>query len=634
LGASLPGITALALLLSCGAPSHDPESITPQQATPGKAVPVEDLFQEVAAEVGLNFVHQNGMSGALYYPEMMGAGAALFDYDRDGDLDIYLVQGHPLRPDGKAPSEGPRDRLFRNELESGRLTFTDVTVESALDARGYGMGVTVFDADNDGWPDLYLTNLGRNQLWRNRGTGSGAGSGTGSGTGSQGQVTFENITTASGSGVEGWSVPATVLDVDRDGRLDLFVGQYLAYDLATDPPCRDELGVRNYCGPLSFPALADRLLHNRGPGPDGIVRFEDIAQQVGITTEFGRTLGALAADFNGDGWSDLMVANDGTANQLWMHSGFFAGDGTRPSGPLFENRAVLAGAAVNGLGTAEASMGLARADFDHDGDEDFLVTHLRRETNTLYVNDGSGQFSDRSTPSGLGPPSLPMTSFGVGWLDIENDGDFDVLTVNGAVKVIKTLALAGDPFPLHQTNQLFRQGADGTFEEISDRLGPSFALSEVSRGAAFGDVDNDGDMDVVILNNNGPVRLLENRIGQKNSWLGLRLLFANGGDALGARVRLIQDVGGLDETGPDETGPMRTIGATVAKTTPWRTVASSGSYASSNDPRLLFGLGTDESKKTVWAEWPNGRREVFEHLSTRTWQTVVEGRGTRLEDTP
>jgi len=629
-GASLPGFAALALLIACGAPNQGAEFIAPPQETAGEVATAELLFRDVAAEVGLDFVHQNGMGGAFYYPEMMGAGAALFDYDRDGDLDIYLVQGHPLGPGGLPASgrgspspDGPSDRLFRNELENGRLTFTDVTAESALAARGYGMGVTVFDADNDGWPDLYLTNLGRNQLWRNRGKDG------------QGRVTFEDITHASGSGVDGWSVPATVLDIDRDGRLDLFVGQYLQYDLATDPPCRDELGVRNYCGPLSFRALPDRLLWNRGPGPDGVVRFLDISQRAGIKAEFGRALGTLAADFNGDGWSDLYVANDGTANQLWMHRGAVATAGPLFDGPLFENRAVLAGAAVNGLGTAEASMGLAAGDLDGDGDEDLLVTHLRRETNTLYLNDGSGQFTDVSAPSGLGPPSLPMTSFGVGWLDLENDGDLDLLTVNGAVKVIKTLALAGDPFPLHQANQLFRNRGDGTFEEIGEDLGPAFALSEVSRGAAFGDLDNDGDTDVVILNNNGPVRLLENRVGQDSSWLGLRLFLAGGGDALGARAGLVptannQTVNNQAVNNRAASGPGEAAGETVQ----WRRVATAGSYGSSNDPRLLFGLGTDKGRKTVQVEWPDGRREVFDQLTIRTWQTLVEGRGERLEDTP
>ena len=593
-------ITTLALLTACGSP----ESPTEQESTtPSTGGSVDFAFVEVAAEVGLHFVHQNGMDGNFYYPEMMGSGVALFDYDRDGDLDVYCVQGHALQP-GDPPVDGPRDRLFRNDLEHGVLRFTDVTAESGLDARGYGMGVTVFDADGDGWNDLYLTNLGRNQLWRNQGS-QGNGSQR---NGSQGNdpITFEDITAASGTEVEGWSVPAAVLDIDHDGRLDLFVGQYLEYDLATDPPCRDELGTPNYCGPLTFKALPDRLLHNQGPGPDGVVRFEDIGPQTGITAEFGRTLGALAVDLNGDGWSDLYVANDGTANQLWMHRG--AG----MEGPLFENRAVLAGAAVNGLGAAEASMGLAAADFDFDGDEDLVVTHLRRETNTLYVNDGQGHFTDGSAPTGLGPPSLPKTAFGVGWLDLENDGDLDLFVVNGAVKVIKALALAGDPVPLHQPNQLFKHRGDGTFEEISRDLGPAFALSEVSRGAAFGDLDNDGDTDVVVLNNGGPVRLFENRLGQDHSWIGIHLRLADGGDALGARAAVVTPEGTLH----------------------WRRSETAASYASSNDPRLLFGLGGDTGEQKVRVEWPDGRLEVFENLPPRTWLTLEEGRGQRLEETP
>ena len=589
LGGSLR-VLILPWLAACG-PSDPPP---PPEERP---VEVEALgFDEVAAAAGLTFEHHNGAAGEYLYPEMMGSGLALFDYDRDGDLDLYLVTGGPL--DG---SEGDvRDRLFRNDLlskgtEQGSLSFTEVTTLSGIHATGYGMGVTVLDADRDGWPDLYLTQLGANQLWRNLGPGA------------DGTVRFEEIGAASGSDLEGWSVPAAVLDLGKDGWPDLFVGQYVEYRPGADPDCRDEIGNRNYCGPLSFPAVPDRLLRNLGPGADGLPRFEEIAAPAGLTTTYGRTLGALAADFDDDGHDDLYVANDGTPNQLWM------GLGGDP--PRFENRAVLAGVAVNGLGLPEASMGLASADFDDDGDFDLLVTHLDKETNTLYRNDGGALFTDRSDPSGLGPPSLPFTAFGVNFFDLENDGDLDTFTANGAVKVIKELALAGDPFPLHQPNQVFENLGTGTFRDLSAELGAPLALSEVSRGTALGDLDNDGDTDLVILNNGGPVRLLLNRRADGQPWIGAHLLDEREGDAQGARATLQL---------PD--------GRTLT-----RRVDVASSYASSNDPRLHFGLASDaEPPTTVRLEvrWADGHRETFENLAIRTWHTLRRGQGLAKETSP
>ena len=578
---------ALLVHLACSSP---PSPAPPESTAEDSTEPARQLFEESAQSSGLHFVHQNGLDGSYRYPEMMGAGLALFDYDRDGDLDLYLTQGHRLPSDGSPPG----GRLFRNDLEQGELHFTDVTEESGLKAHGYGMGATVFDVDRDGWPDLYLTNLGPNQLWRNLG-GEAEGGGV---------VTFQDITESSATGIDGWSVPAAVLDVDRDGWLDLYIGQYVAYDVASEPTCQDEVGARNYCGPLSFRALPDRLLRNGGPGRP----FEDVSEKAGIESEFGRTLGAIATDLDGDGWDDVYVGNDGTPNQLWIHRGSKEGPG-----PWFENRAVLAGAAVSGQGLPEASMGIASADFDDDGDEDLLVTHLRKETNTLYANDGRGHFLDRSNPSGLGPPSLPKTAFGVGWFDIENDGDLDVFVANGAVKVIKSLALAGDPFPLHQPNQLFENRGDGTYVDISDDLGSALAHSEVSRGAAFGDLDNDGDTDVVLLNNGGLVRLLRNMTGQDRSWLGLRLLEAHGGGpSLGALATLRR-----------KNGTMAT-----------RRASTAGSYASSNDPRPLFGLGDDLEPQMVQVRWPDGRGELFHDLTVRTWHDLVQGQGQPSEDSP
>jgi len=611
-GPLIPGLLALAAVTTaCGAPGDAPppsaETTTASPAGDGgtsQPPPEEALFVDVAADSGLDFEHWNGMTGELYYAEMMGSGAALFDYDGDGDLDVYLVQGNLLgdhqEADATFPPPGPlplTDRLFRNDLEvlddgSRRLRFTDVTAESGITATGYGMGATAADFDNDGWTDLYVTNLGRNQLFRNLGRGD-------DGKGDDGRVTFEEVTDDV-TGIRRWSVPAAAADLDRDGWLDLYVGNYVAFSAATNKRCTDELGTPNYCGPLAFQPEPDNLLRNLGR--EGIA-FEDVSVESGIRGEHGGCLGVLATDLDGDRRPDVYVGNDGLPNQLWCHA-----DG----GALrFENRALLAGAAVNGQGQPEASMGMTAGDVDGDGDHDLFVAHLTRETNTLYRNDGRGVFTDASAPSGLGAPSWHATGFGAGFFDYDNDGRLDLLVVNGAVKIVKEQALAGDPHPLHQRNQLFHQLPDGTFEEVTGRAGAVFDLSEVSRGAAFGDLDDDGDVDVVVTNNAGPVRLLQNRVGQDRSWLGLRLTGAGGRDAIGAEATLRLADG-------------RTL---------TRRVVTSWSYASSNDPRLLFGLGDDGGDEVaeVVVAWPDGSRERWRGLATGGYTTLRQGAGEPVE---
>ncbi|MCP4200485.1 MAG: CRTAC1 family protein [bacterium] len=549
------------------------------------------IFVDGAREAGLDFVHFNGMSGEHYISEMMGGGAALFDYDNDGDLDLYLTQGRMLGQgktvaDASFPPQHPEpftDRLYRNDLRasSTELRFTDVTESSGTLSDGYGMGVTAADFDNDGWIDLYVTNFRSNRLLRNQGDG-----------------TFEDVTEAAGADDRRWSVAATFLDFDRDGWLDLFVGNYVQFSLAAHTPCPTPSGAANYCGPGAYQPARDSLFRNRGDGT-----FENVSNSAGIRTEHGAaTLGAVATDFDADGWIDLFVANDSMANYLWLNQG----DGR------FQNQALLAGVAVNQKGQPEASMGVDAGDFDADGDADLILTHLSQETNTVYVNDGTGLFEDLSTASGLGLPSLVYTSFGAGWFDYDNDGWLDVLTVNGAVVGLEALMRAGDPFPLHQTNQLFRnfggeRGA-GRFEEVTARAGIVLELSEVSRGAAFGDVDNDGDTDVVVVNNNGPVRLLLNQIGQDRSWVGLRLE-GRGRDMLGAEV-LISPQG---------------------RPASWRRVHTDGSYASASDPRVLVGLGDAVAVGRIEARWPDGAAEEWLDIEAGSYTTLRQGEGSPLD---
>ena len=552
------------------------------------AVPTETaIFTDKAKDVGIDFVHFNGMSGQYYYCEPVGSGAAMFDYDNDGDLDIYIVQGNMLGrgkkvTDALFPPRGPlppKDRLYRNELVgkngiSGQLRFTDVTGESGIDARGYGMGVAAGDWNNDGWIDLYVTNFGSNQMWRNNGDG-----------------TFADVTRETGTADQRWSISAAFVDFDRDGWLDLYVGNYVDFSFTNRKKCFSEGGRRDYCGPLGFNPVPERLFRNRRDGT-----FEDVSAKSQIATEHNGSLGVVAADLNADGWVDLYVTNDGRANHLWMNQG----DGS------FKNEAMLAGCALNADGKPEASMGVDAGDYDNDGDEDLFMTHLNGEKNTLYVNDGNGWFDDLSYRTRLGAPSLPYTAFGMAFFDYDNDGWLDILAVNGEVKTLEALARAKDAYPLHQPNQLFRNLGNGRFEEVTNKAGSVFKLSEVSRGAAFGDADNDGDTDVLVVNNNGRARLLINHVGNRNHWLGLRLVDKTGNrDMVGTRVAVI-----------------RSKGPTL-----WRRARADGSYASANDPRVLLGLGDSTAVTTVRAHWPNGRVEEWTDITVDRYTTLQKGSG-------
>jgi hypothetical protein len=539
---------------------------------------------DVAPESGLDFAHWNGMTGAHYLPEVTGSGVALLDYDRDGDLDVYLVQGNLLDPRETAadaltapPGELPLgDRLFRNDSTggpAGALRFTDVTAAAGIAATGYGMGAAVGDVDNDGWPDLYVTNLGPNQLWRNRGDG-----------------TFRDATAEAGVGVPGWSVPAVFLDFDRDGWLDLYVGDYVDFNLGSHRQCHTATGAPDYCGPLSYRPVADHLFRNRGDG-----RFADVTRSAGLADAAGNALGAVAADLDGDGWLDLYVANDQMANFLWRNQG----DGR------FVEEALYAGAAVSAEGRPQASMGIDAADFDEDGDLDLFMTHLADETNTLYLNDGAGGFVDASVPSGVGMAGWANTGFGTGWLDFDQDGRLDVLAVNGAVRKIPDQMQAGSAYPLAQPKQLLRNLGGGRFEEATAVGGPVLAVPEVSRGAAFGDLDGDGDTDVVINNSNGPPRLLRNACGQSRDWIGFEVLDGHGRAALGALVTVELEGGG------------RLL----------RRVAADGSYASANDPRVLVGLHGRPRPTGAVVRWATGASERFTGLAAGRYHRLVEGGG-------
>jgi len=549
--------------------------IVPSSVT-GQTKPA--IFKEVAEQVGLNFQHYNGMTGKFYLPEITGSGGALFDFDNDGDLDCFLVQGNTLEPNTQPGTtlfpwrgpESPRGRLFRNDLTKGKLTFTDVTQQSGIVATGYGMGVAVGDINNDGLPDLYLSNLGANQMYLNKGGGK-----------------FTDVTKESGTDDPRWSTSASFFDYDRDGWLDLMVVNYADFTTANSPNCFASNTARDYCTPRVFRAPGNRLFHNKGNGV-----FEDVTVPAGVSKEFGHGLGIVTADFNNDGWIDIYVANDGDQNQLWANQK----NGT------FVNDALLAGAAVNRNGQTEAGMGVDVGDFDGNGTDDIFVTHLMDEINALFVNLGQAVFEDRTREAGLGMPGRRFTGFGTFFFDYDNDGWLDLFVANGSVQLVPELVRQKNPFPLGQPNQLFRNTGKGSFVEIMDQA--ELQLLEVSRGATVGDVDNDGDADVLVTNNNGPARLLLNQVGNQNHWLGLRLVGKSGRDMLG----------GLVEVVVTENSVRR------------RRVRTDGSYLSGNDPRVLVGIGQSLKVKAVRVRWPGGTVEEWKDVAVDQYTTLKEGR--------
>jgi len=552
------------------------------------AQPLE-WFVDRTEETGLTFTHFNGMTGDFYYPEVMPPGVALLDFDNDGDLDVFVIQGDmfsgKLIDSALSPPKSPlSSRLFRNDVAGPKgpgLRFTDVTEQSRIDVRGYGMGAAAGDYDNDGCVDLYVTKLGSNQLLHNNCDG-----------------TFSDATAVSRTADPGWSVSAAFVDVDRDGWLDLFVGQYLNYSIAGNVVCYSVSGQRDYCPPSAYRARPSHLFRNNRDGT-----FRDITAAAGMATDYGPALGISTADFNADGWIDLYVANDGAPNQLWINQR----NGT------FTNTALLAGAAVSAEGRLKASMGVDAGDFDEDGDDDVFVGELTGQGADLYVNDGSGVFVEGSAQAGIRLRTLPFTAFGAAWLDADNDGRLDLAIANGAVTHTAEALAANQRFTLQQRRQLFRNLGNGRFEEITDRAGRAFSTEDVGRGAAFGDLDNDGDTDIVVANDNGPVRVLVNNVGSRAGWIGLRLVTGTaegpalrGRDALGARIGIAGESGA----------------------TRWRRARADGSYASANDPRVLVGLGAAAAHSVkVRVVWPSGRIEEWSAVPTNRYSTLSEGTG-------
>ena len=517
-------------------------------------------FTDVTDTTGIHFTHTNGASGEFHLPETLGAGGAFLDYNNDGHLDLYLVNS-------AAPSV-----LYRN---NGNSTFTDVTASAGVSNQGsYGHGVACGDYDNDGYVDLYITNFGANRLYHNNGDG-----------------TFTDVTAASGTGDARWSSSATFFDYNSDGNLDLYVVNYVNYKLdASAPTCFENPSfgatekVRGYCHPKHFEGTPDSLYRSNGDGT-----FTDVTEAVNIRDPggmfLGKGLGVVAADFNADGNPDLYVANDDTPNYLFYNKG----NGT------FAEIAILAGCAYSADGIAQAGMGVDAGDYNGDGHLDIFVTNFSYETNTLYRNNGDGTFTDVSYKAQLGEESYLFLGFGTGFFDADNNGHLDIFVANG--HIFPNVERTTDVISYKQPNQLFLNRGDGTFAEV--QLEEQHA---VSRGTLFGDYDNDGDIDVLVMQLNDKVTLLRNESGTHHNWLRLKVMGSRSNrDGIGARVTL-------------------TLGAESQT----REVHVGYSYLSSNDPRMLFGLGERTFVNRLQIRWQSGTVQILEDLSANQELVVTE----------
>lgn len=527
-------------------------------------------FKEVARSAGIDFGHQNSPTSQKYLLEITGSGVALLDYDGDGWLDIYFVNGARLedpmparrRPDKRDPRFW--NRLYRN-LQDG--TYQDVTEEAGVKGEGYGMGAAVGDFDNDGDPDLYVTNFGPNLLYRNNG-----------------DKTFSDVTTSAATGDPRWSASAAFFDYDRDGFLDLYVTNYVDFRFDNNTFCGDkQAGYRTYCHPGVFSGAADRLYRNNGDGT-----FSDLSKATGVAIPEGQGLGVVSGDYDLDGYQDIYVANDSLMNFLYR------------GGPdhKFEEVSFLTNVGYSGDGQAQAGMGTDLGDYNGDGFPDLVVTNLSFEGTTLYRNERDGSFADVSIQAGLQDSRL-LVGFGMRFLDFDNDGDLDLFTVNG--HVVDNVHLYRDVLTFRQPKQLYENEAD-KFLNWGERAGPPLNTPRVGRGAAFGDVDNDGDVDVVVANCGGPGELLLNQAGNGQNWLQTRLIGTRSNrDAVGARLIL-----------------------KVGEKTLHRQKKGGSSYLAAHDPRVHFGLGSANRVDSLEVFWPSGERQVLRDLEVDRVITVTE----------
>jgi hypothetical protein len=539
-------------------------------------------FADVTAASGVDFLHRRCGAGEKQLVEINAGGVSVLDFDLDGKLDLYFPQGAPM-PGFDATGVDLRDRLFRG---LGGRRFADVTDATGCSEAGFTYHGAAADYDGDGDPDLFLSNFGCNRLLRND-------------LAPDGSRRFVDVTEEAGVADRLWSTCAAFADFDRDGDLDLYVGNYVLYDERHPLWCGDQgkgAKWRSYCHPDEFRGAPDQLLRNDGNG-----RFTDVTRAAGLDHADGKCLGLLVLDYDDDGDCDLYVANDSTPNFLWRND-------TQAGGPMrFENVADDAGCALGAGGLAQASMGVDAADVDGDGHFDVAVTNLALQGTTLYQGDGRGFFRDGSMSSGLGPVSLPFVGFGLRFFDVDLDGDEDVVVVNGHVIDNIELYKSGQRF--EQPSHLFLNDGAGRFRLAGAEAGSWFGRRRVGRAVATLDVDDDGDLDLVVAENDGRASLLENRMGAGRSWLGVRLVGAGANTAaIGARVRV-------------------TAGGRVQM----REQRGTCSYGSFVDLRIHFGLADADVADLVEVRWPTGATTRLERVQARRYVTMVEP-GARTAD--
>ena len=522
-------------------------------------------FVDVSREAGLDFRHTNGSSPDKHLVETMGSGGLFFDYDNDGWIDIFLVDGGSVADPAVAGTA--QHRLYRNRRDG---TFEAIAGAAGVRHRGYGMGACAGDVDNDGWVDLYVTNFGPNALYRNQ------------------KGRFTDVTPQARVGSTLWSASCAFADVDRDGDLDLFVTNYVAANPTHSPFCGDaRTRTRFYCHPLNYDPLPNTLYLNDGRGT-----FTDVSSRAGLLPHLGNGLGVVIGDYDADGWPDIFVANDSVPNFLFRNTG----DGR------FAEVALEAGVAVASDGRARAGMGTDTADYDGDGGMDLVVTNLDFETHSLFRGLGDRLFAHATTEGGIGFATLPFVGFGVGFLDVDHDTRLDLAIVNGHIMDNAPEFRAGASHA--QRNLLFRNATGRRFAEIGQQAGPGFTLEKVSRGLAYGDVDNDGDLDLLVTNNGQTPDLLRNDSPTGRA-LVIRLVgAASNRDGIGAKVRV-----------------------TTGGSTQVRETKAGSSYLSQNDPRVHVGLGDARAVDRLEVKWPSGRVDVATAVPAGHIVTIREGDG-------
>ena len=527
-------------------------------------------FTDITANSGISFRHEASHTSQKYLIETMGSGVAWIDYDRDGLLDLFFVNGAAIedpQPDGTLPDKSDSiywNRLYRN---SGNETFQDVTEAAGLRGEGYGMGVAVGDYDNDGWPDLYITNFGANELYHNEGNGM-----------------FKNVTEHASVEADGWSVGAVFVDYDRDRHLDLMVARYLDWNFDYNPWCGPQrVRERGYCHPNAFRSVTHLLYRNQGDGT-----FSDVSARAGLASHPGKGLGITFNDYNLDGWLDILVANDSVSQQLFHNNQ----DGS------FTDRALEEGVAYNSDGLAFAGMGVDFNDYNNDGRPDIFINALSLEGYVLFKN-SAGQFEDASYSARISALSRPFSGWGTKFIDYDNDGWKDIFVAQG--HVMDTISIDFPQISYKQRLMMIRN-EETRFQDVSDRSGPVFDLLWAARGAAFGDFNNDGFVDVAVNQNDGPPLLLRNG-GNKARWIMIRALGAvSNRDGIGARIRIVRDSG------------MEHFGV----------VSTASSYLSASDMRVHFGVGSDRLIKELEVEWPSGTVQRLKDVGTNQLLTVEE----------